>query len=127
MDFGNVPLYGIVLENLDSEPDGYIQSAWGGKHSLYLDEAKAFFPVKNGGALDLLKIDSIMNIIKLKMRDDAVPGNQKGNYKYHGGVLVVGAGDQGILYESYEASFGDKVDAAKLQAAVEKISPQSRL
>lgn len=50
-----------------------------------------------------------------------------GEHRYLGGVLVVGAGDAGILYEYKEASWGDHAPLADVMSACQQLPKQSAL
>ena len=49
-------------------------------------------------------------------------GNMKGEGWVMGGVLVVGPGDQGLLYEHIEAKVAQRCDIDEVMEAVNKIS-----
>lgn len=44
-------------------------------------------------------------------------------FRYASGVVVVGPGDQGILYQSSEATLGDQTDTDAVLDAVAKFEP----
>ena len=46
-----------------------------------------------------------------------------GTYDYKGGVLVVGPGDQGVLYEFRENTYGELADVDAIAAAVDNFDP----
>lgn len=48
-------------------------------------------------------------------------GNMKGEGWVLGGVLVIGPGDQGILYEHLEEKVADRCDIEKVMEAVAKV------
>ena len=48
-------------------------------------------------------------------------GNMKGEGWVMGGVLVVGPGEQGILYQHIEAKVAERCDIDKVMEAVQKI------
>ena len=51
-----------------------------------------------------------------------VAGNMKGEGWVMGGVLVVGPGDQGLIYEHIEAKVAERCDIDKVMEAVGKIA-----
>lgn len=51
-----------------------------------------------------------------------VKGNLKGDGTLLGSTLVIGPGDQGILFEYRSKDFGDKADVQEVLKAVKKIS-----
>ena len=55
-------------------------------------------------------------------RSAKVAGNMKGEGAVMGGVLVVGPGDQGLLYEHQEKKVGDRCNVDDVMSAVAKIS-----
>ena len=125
LDLGGVPVYGIVHENLGEEPLDFFDVAFGSKHAVLLDSHKAFLPHKNQGAISLFSMGALRNTLAYTMSDNKLPGNIVGDYAFHGAVLVVGPGDQGIVYESLEGSFGDRADSDALLKAVRAFAPGS--
>jgi len=115
---GNVKLVAVVKENLDTEVDDFRQFI---KSDIYLDEAMHFYgpKIRKGGYMSLLSPSLISKLNAIKL-----PNNLKGEGWIMGGVLVVGPGDQGILYEHLEAKVGDRCDADQVMAAVAKISTE---
>lgn len=121
LDLHGVPLYGVIHEVLDSEPQDFVRAAWNSKHTLFHDPEKAFFPKQNSGAIQLLSFSFLKNYINHRSSETKVDGNQRGDYKYHGGVIVLGSGEQGILYQMYEETFGDKADLDAVRDAISRI------
>ena len=56
-----------------------------------------------------------------------VAGNMKGDGTLLGSTVVVGPGDQGILYEHRSRVFGDRADPQDVLKAVKKIETKSKL
>lgn len=119
-------MYGIVLENLGHEPEDFQNSVWdaaGVTSTMLLDQSRAFFPRKNSGLIELLRPRTLMHTFETIMYGDrSIGGNQKGEFRYNGGVIVLGKGDSGVLYEYIEENLGDKADIAAVQLAVKQIT-----
>ncbi len=49
-------------------------------------------------------------------------GNLKGDGTLLGGTMVIGTGDQGILFQHQSREFGDRADLDQILAAVQKIN-----
>lgn len=64
---------------------------------IYFDRTKSFFPEKSSGAIGLLSFTVFKNTLRSLASGRA--SNFDGDYSYKGGVLVLGPGDQGVLYE----------------------------
>eukprot|EP00040_Diaphanoeca_grandis_P008018 m.43448 g.43448 ORF g.43448 m.43448 type:complete len:68 (+) comp19376_c0_seq2:665-868(+) len=45
-----------------------------------------------------------------------------GEYKYNGGVIAMGPGDQGVMYEFMEGALGDQADTNDILAAIAKFN-----
>lgn len=112
-----VPLIGVVHEVLEDEPTLFKETAFAGKGEILYDPEKAFFPEENQGALGLLRAGSMMNIARF-IGAGGGAGSAKGAYNYHGGVLVFGPEDQGVLYQSLELDFGDLANSDEITAAI---------
>ena len=63
-------------------------------------------------------------MMRLKRNADAagIQGNMKGDGLLLGGLVVIGPGDQGILYQNIEDEIGNRCDMEQVMAAVEKIN-----
>jgi len=112
-----VPLYAVLHETLGSEEFKHFFSG----QEVYLDTEKHFFGPKERrlGILGFLRIDTWINIFKSYQM--GTPGNFKGDGTLLGGVFVIGAGDQGVLLEHREGTFGDTVNTTDLMEAVARI------
>jgi len=112
-----VPLYAVLHETLGAEE---FKEFFKGKE-IFLDEEKHFYGPKERRMLLLgfLRLDTWINIYKSKQA--GTPGNLKGDGTLLGGVFVLGAGDQGILYEHKEGTFGDNVNTTEVMEAVNRI------
>lgn len=111
-------LVAVVKENLDTEVEDFREFI---KGDIYLDEAKHFYgpKIRKGGFMSLLSPSLISKLNAIKL-----PNNLKGEGWIMGGVLVLGSGDQGILFEHLEAKVGDRCDIDKVMEAVAKISTE---
>ena len=70
--------------------------------------------------LGFLRLDTWINIYKSKQR--GTPGNLKGDGTLLGGVLVLGPGDLGVLYDHKEGTFGDHCNTTEVLRAVADIA-----
>lgn len=113
---GTVKLHAVVKEDIDTEIDDFREFF---KGEIHLDEKKDFYgPHERVGAMsDMMSFKKIGAYRKIKE-----PGNMKGEGWVMGGVLVVGPGDQGILYEHIEVKVGERSDIDQVMEAVQKIS-----
>lgn len=112
---GTVKLHAIVKENLDNEIVDFREFFTG---EIHLDEKKHFYGPHErwGKSSDLLSFSLLSKYRKIKQS-----GNMKGEGYQMGSVMVVGPGDQGILYEKLETSLADRCDIDDVMAAVNKI------
>lgn len=110
-------LHAIVKENIDSEIEDFREFF---KGEIHLDEKKDFYGPHE-------RVGSFSQMLSFKVIGDYrkanVSGNTKGEGWVMGGVLVVGTGDQGILYEHLEKKVGDRCDIDKVMEAVGKVTP----
>jgi len=115
---GNVKLCAVVKEDLENELADFKPFLSGGE--LYLDEEKNFYdPAGRTSGYGSLFSFSLL----AKIRKITVAGNMKGEGFILGGVIVVGPGDQGLIFEHLEKTVGDRVDVKDVMEAVEKIKP----
>jgi len=114
-----VPLFAVLHETLGAEE---FQPFFSGP--LYLDTEKQFYGPRERRMLLLgfLRLDTWVNIYKSKQL--GTPGNLVGDGTLLGGVYVIGAGDQGVLFEHREGTFGDHANSTQVMEAVLKIGKQ---
>lgn len=112
----NVPLSAVLHEKLGAEE---FQDYF--KGSLYLDTEKTFFGPKKRKLflMGFLRIDTWLNVIRSKK--GGTVGNLDGDGTLLGAVYVLGPGDQGVLFEHREGTFGDNVNTTEVMAAVNKM------
>eukprot|EP01101_Sappina_pedata_P013419 TRINITY_DN9684_c0_g1_i1.p1 TRINITY_DN9684_c0_g1~~TRINITY_DN9684_c0_g1_i1.p1 ORF type:complete len:215 (-),score=61.85 TRINITY_DN9684_c0_g1_i1:88-732(-) len=113
-----IPLIAIVHEQLGSHEffDHFF------KGPVFLDRDRAFYKVLGDnwmGLTDLLRPSVWNNWLRAKAK--GVYGNLEGEGRLLGGVLVVGAANQGILYQHREKVFGDHADLDDILAACSMI------
>ena len=111
-----VPLVAVVHEALGVEEFKPFFSG-----PIYLDQEKNFYGPKERRTLLLafLRLDSWVNIYKSKKK--GTHGNYKGDGTLLGGVFVLGSGNQGVLFEHREGTFGDHCNTKEVMEAVKKI------
>lgn len=114
-----VPLLAVLHETLGADEFKEFFSG-----PLYLDTEKHFFGPKERRMLVLgfLRLETWLNIYKSKQK--GTPGNLKGDGTLLGGVFVLGPGEQGVLFEHREGTFGDHANTTHILEAVAKISKQ---
>lgn len=112
---GAVKLHAIVKEDLDNEIEEFREFFTG---DIHLDEKKEFYGPHErvGGMSDLMSFKMMGAYRKIQ-----TTGNMKGEGWVMGGVLVVGPGEQGILYQHIEAKVAERCDIDKVMEAVQKI------
>lgn len=115
-----IPLIGVLHETLGAEE---FRDFFRG--DLYLDLDKTFYGPKERRMLLLgaLRLDTWLNILKSNKK--GTPGNLKGDGTLLGAVYVLGAGDQGLLFEHREGTFGDNVNITEVMDAVKKIKKEN--
>lgn len=110
-----VRLVGVVHETLGADefardffPNG----------ELFFDEKKAFFESLGSRWLGLhgLLLPSVHANAK-RAKSKNVEGNFKGEGRLLGGLLIVGKGDAGVLFEHREKVFGDHAEVGRIVAA----------
>ncbi|CAH1794450.1 unnamed protein product [Owenia fusiformis] len=89
---------------------------------IYWDKKRHFYgPHERWASIgDLLRLDVISRGIDMYKK--GVDGNLKGEGRLLGGCYVIGPGDQGILYQHQENSFGDTSNTTEVLEAVKKIT-----
>lgn len=110
-------IHAIVKENLDNEVNDFKEFFKG--NDVFIDDKKDFYGPheRKAGLTSMLSFKAISDYRAAK-----VAGNMKGESLVMGGVLVVGPGDQGLLYEHQEKKIGDRCNVEDVMAAVAKIS-----
>jgi hypothetical protein len=82
------------------------------KGPVYYDESKDMFKALHGGSLRWGGLSTFFSGTFLsnyrRNRASNVKGNLEGEGRIFGGLLVVGKGDEGILFEFQEKTFGDQ-------------------
>lgn len=116
LDRRQVPLYGILHEELGAkEFKSYLYG------DLFYDKEKVFYGPKETrmGVLGLLRWSVIRSFLNASL--EGVNGNMKGDGTLLGSSLVVGPGDQGILFQYRSREFGDRANIKDILRAVENI------
>lgn len=122
LDELGVPLYGILHEDVSGEPEEF-QPFLGGE-KLFLDREKTLFHRK-GSLWDLA---SFTTLKRYAYDLSGTAGNMKGNGLLLGGVLVVGRGDDGVLWEHQEKFIGDtEYETADVITAAKRIAASAAL
>jgi len=113
---GTVKLHAVVKEDIDNEIEDFREFF---KGDIHLDEKKEFYGPHErvGGFSQLMSFKMMGTYRKIQLA-----GNTKGEGWVMGGVLVIGPGEQGILYEHIEAKVAERCDIDKVMEAVQKIS-----
>jgi len=112
-----IPLLAVLHERLGAEE---FEKFF--KGPLYLDLEKTFYGPKLRKMLLLgfLRFETYMNLYRsYKLGTE---GNLKGDGTILGAVYVIGPGDQGIVYEHREKTFGDNVNTTEVLEAARKIA-----
>jgi hypothetical protein len=111
----NVPLLAVLHEKLGADE---FQDYFRG--SLYLDSEKTFFGPKKRKLflMGFLRLDTWMNVYRSKQAGTA--GNLDGDGTLLGAVYVLGPGDQGVVFEHREGTFGDNVNTTDVMQAVKQ-------
>jgi len=114
-----VPMYAVVGETLGA--DEFEAKFWKGK-GVFLDSERTFYgpKIRKMGLWGMLRIETWLNIYKSKQLGTA--GNLEGDGYHLGGVFVLGPGEQGIVFEHREGSWGDNVNTTQVMEAVEKMA-----
>ncbi|KAJ6661651.1 hypothetical protein lerEdw1_013890 [Lerista edwardsae] len=120
LDKLGVPLYAVVKEDIGTEVVDF-QPYFKGE--IFLDEKKRFYGPRKRTMLFLgfFRLSVWLNFFRA--RSSGYTGNMNGEGIILGGTFVLGAGKQGILLESREKEFGNKVNLTAVLDAVKKIQP----
>ncbi|GAQ79944.1 hypothetical protein KFL_000420160 [Klebsormidium nitens] len=106
-----VRLVCVVNENIPGEVEAF-KEFWGG--DIFLDGRKSFFKalwggrLAKGGLVGLVANPRVLSHQFTAMTRNRVPGNLVGNGLVKGGVYIIGPGDNGVLYQFREVTFGDQ-------------------
>jgi len=114
----NIRLIGVVHEELGAAE--FAEKFFVGP--IYLDSDRSFFKALGNrwlGLTGFFKIDVWKNIFRAKQI--GIEGNMKGEGRLLGGLLVIGPGDQGVIFEHREQVWGDHANLDDVLAACEKI------
>uniref|UniRef100_A0A8C5PW89 Peroxiredoxin-like 2A n=1 Tax=Leptobrachium leishanense TaxID=445787 RepID=A0A8C5PW89_9ANUR len=121
LDELGVPLYAVVKEKLGTEVEDF-QPFFKGE--IFLDEKRLFYgPQKRKMVLmGLLRWGVWQNF--RRAWNGGFEGNLEGEGLILGGMFVIGAGNQGILFEHREKEFGNIANIAEVLEAARKIDQQ---
>ena len=99
----------------------YFGKSEGQQDSLYIDQTKAFYKAVGRGTL---RTKGLLGMLSSKMWSNnseanaiGATGNFSGDYSHLGGVLLVGKGEEGVLWSFQEVDFGDKAPLPSLLKA----------
>jgi len=115
---GSINLVGVVHETLGAGE--FAANYLGG--DLYLDKDRAFFNYLGNRWLGFTGFFSptVWSNIK-RAKSKGVEGNMEGEGRLLGGLLVIGPGDKGVVFEHREEVWGDHADPNKVLEAVKKL------
>ncbi|KAL4240444.1 hypothetical protein ACF0H5_001236 [Mactra antiquata] len=116
MDARGIRLHAVVHETFGAEEfKPFI------KGDVYLDVEKQFYGPQERwmNIPGIFNFKTIVHIIK-EIRK-GTPGNYDGEGRLLGAVFVIGAGQQGIVYEHHEQVIGDRVNLDDVKKAIEKV------
>ena len=89
--------------------------------SLYLDATKTFYKALGKGNVRKL---GFWGVLSSKMWSNSssagkmgVQGNYSGDYSHLGGVMLIGKGEEGVLWSFQEVNFGDRAPIPNLLQA----------
>lgn len=92
------------------------------KGSIYLDKTRKFYgPQERWMFLSGFVRPSVW-LAGYRAYKKGVSGNLEGEGRLLGGLFVIGAGEQGILFEHRESEFGDHANLTAVMEAAQKIS-----
>jgi len=91
--------------------------------SVYFDENKEFFDAIGNRWVGLDFIFHLPSIIRNGRRasNEGFKGNYEGEGRLLGGVLVIGPGTQGVIFDYREKEFGDHPDPQEVLKAARTI------
>lgn len=91
---------------------------------VYIDRNRTCFKAIGdlySGASGLFSFAFLKNLSRAKGKN--FKGNTKGEGRYLGGVLIVGPGSQGVVYQYNEQAWGDHAPLDSVYAALKTIKP----
>jgi len=112
-------MYAVVGETLGS--DEFEAKFFNGK-GVFLDSERIFYgpKIRKMGLWGFFRVETWLNIYRSKKL--GTDGNLEGDGYHLGGVFVLGPGEEGIVYEHREGSWGDNVNTTEVMNAVEKMA-----
>lgn len=122
-------LLGVVKE-VSTAPDDYLgldkfrDYFPGGE--IFFDEEMSFYSLLGKGSFRSMGLGSLFSWSMIKkyqtIGSKGMTGNLRGDGKIQGGVIVVGPGDQGVLYEHQEITGQDPIEfISDVEAAILKM------
>jgi len=107
----------VLGESLGAEEFGQF---FNGK-AMFLDTDRTFYgpQIRRMHYWGFFRLENWINIYKSSKL--GTPGNLEGDGTYLGGVYVLGPGNQGVVYEHREGTWGDNVNTTDVLEAVEKM------
>jgi len=123
LEEAGVNLCAVVHEDLGSQVQDFRPFFPG---AIYLDDERIFYgPRPRWMFLSGIVRPSVWKSI-FRVRGKSIENNLEGEGRLLGGVFVIGAGDQGILYEHREMEWGDHANHTSILEAVKKISANNK-
>lgn len=118
LDAQGVPLYAVVLETL-----GYEEFLPYFKGEVFLDKDRHFYGpvVRELKSAGMLRLSTYTSFWRAKQHE--VEGNMEGEGWTLGGVFVIGAQGQDVIFEHRDKDFGDSSNKTQILEAVKKIVP----
>lgn len=102
----------------------YFGKAEDQQDSLYIDSTKAFYKALGQGKI---RTKGLLGLFSGKFWSNnseantmGTSGNLSGDYSHLGGVMLVGKGEEGVLWSFQEVEFGDKAPVQSLLRACRK-------
>lgn len=123
---------GVKLVAVVHEANGVdkFRPYFGGEGNIFLDSdrslMKALWLGKGDGYLGIIGmvLPSVIRNARRAKAKKGLKGNMEGEGRHLGGLLVMKAGDGGVVFQHNEAVFGDHADLADVLAAA-KVSTSS--
>jgi len=121
----SVPLFGIVKSVEDPGNDGF-KDALGG-HPVFVDEQRRVYKEINSQSQICGTVCAPISLVRAHLGAEFAENIMGGDDPLGGGgVLVLGTGDQGVLFQHTEAHLGDTVNLQLLMEAVELVNIRQR-